>query len=693
MANYIISFDPGPMKVIQKRMASLEDAIWVKDKKDLSEIKSLHGDEAIFFVYLDHNREEIDEFVLIIRDLMPGAKVLYIVAEGKLQNQKTHQMTPVGGDAYFSAEIDEKFLKQVLDGFQSPVLRNQANKLEGSAQGTVLIKSLKTLEVFKQHPANREIDLIFSQVFGNEKKKVNWQSTGSLASEVTNEELQLGDDMSDKDQELSLDDLGELEIGASGEEENPPELDSGLEMEIEAVGELDLAAPDDLPEDNLQADEGMDLDLDDSFSLDGETEEGADLLADDADGSDSDLSLDDSSEEIGLDDSLSDMNLGSDEDVSLDFTDDPLPDTDLGLGDEELDLASPDLLDLGEEDNLSLGAASDVDLSDDAMEKLKEIDAIMDLDASQVDIHLSHAIEENNELDELSLSDESEDISLGNEDSDLDTPLVSDDLDLGSLNFNAEEEQPQAKEEKVKKKTKEPKENKEVLEAKESKEARPQYDGDLGRDLKEISNAYSGEMERMQATLSNLRTDREELLTKIQKHEEDKLMQSRQSLSLRAELDEKKIELSIIRKKLNDEITDLKDRMKLHDEKRLILEEKNKLLAIELDKSAQRNKIDVKKIQMRERELEQKLELLKADSETQIRHRDLKILELKRKLDSMEFDMESISVQEKRSVESRFELEDKLDKAIKTLRNAISVLEDESEKSNALEALKKNIDM
>lgn len=59
----------------------------------------------------------------------------------------------------------------------------------------------------------------------------------------------------------------------------------------------------------------------------------------------------------------------------------------------------------------------------------------------------------------------------------------------------------------------------------------------------------------------------------------------------------------------------------------------------------------------------------------------------------MEFDMESISVQEKRSVESRFELEDKLDKAIKTLRNAISVLEDESEKNNALEALKKNIDM
>ena len=137
----------------------------------------------------------------------------------------------------------------------------------------------------------------------------------------------------------------------------------------------------------------------------------------------------------------------------------------------------------------------------------------------------------------------------------------------------------------------------------------------------------------------------------------------------------------------------MKDRLKLFDEKRLILEEKNRILTTELDKAAQKNKIDVKKVQMRERELEQKLELLKSDAETQIRNRDLKILELKRKIDAMEFDMESISQQEKKSVESRFELEDKLDKAIKTLRNAITVLEDENERTNALSALKKNIDM
>jgi chromosome segregation ATPase len=175
--------------------------------------------------------------------------------------------------------------------------------------------------------------------------------------------------------------------------------------------------------------------------------------------------------------------------------------------------------------------------------------------------------------------------------------------------------------------------------------------------------------------------------------EEEKLLQSRQSLSMRAELDEKKIELTIIRKKLNEEINELKDRIRLYDEKRLILEEKNRILLQELDKATQKNKINIKKVQMREKELEQKLELLKSDAESQIRNRDLKILELKRKIDSMEFDMESISQQEKKSVESRFELEDKLDKAIKTLRTAITVLEDESDRSNALSALKKSIDM
>lgn len=213
------------------------------------------------------------------------------------------------------------------------------------------------------------------------------------------------------------------------------------------------------------------------------------------------------------------------------------------------------------------------------------------------------------------------------------------------------------------------------------------------QDIKQIVGSYSGEMERLAATLSNLRSDREDLLAKIQKLEEEKIMQQRQNLSLRAELDEKKIELTIIKKKLNEENNELKDKLKIQEEMKLIWEERNRLLQGEVEKISQKTRFDVKKVQGRERELEQKLELLKADAETQIRHRDQKILELKRRIDGMEFDMESMGHQEKKSLEGKVELEQKLDKAIRTLRGAVTILENDSEAAQVLEKLKKNIEV
>ena len=586
--------------------------------------------------------------------------------------------------------------------------------MEKVKNGSIQIVAQKKLQDFFKNPINKEIDEIFNGVFGIEKSKAAWQNASTLAKTSSGNHDDSGDHMSDKDQELSLDDLGELEIDPSGGQDSSQPEDEGLELSLDADAGLDLASPDDLPPDHGELDEGLDLNLDDSFDV-GEATAPAIKKSPEPE------------EEI--------------------------PPLDFGVS-------------IGEGDELSLGAdEANLDMSSDAMEKLKEIDAIMDLDASQSSINIGQVSDDldlgGDDLslggDELSLGGDElslggDDLSLGGDDlslggdelslggddfglddlgtqenaeeslsfeadlgseddlglktdqesdlgSDLDKPLVSDDLDLDSLNFGHEE--PEVKEEKTKKKSKE-KEVKEPASATSDQgsksstqvnEVRTAYQGDVGKDLNDIKVAYSAEMERMQATLSNLRTDREELLHKIDKLEEDKLSQNRNVLTLRAELDEKKIELSIIRKKLNDEINELKDRLKVYDEKKLIIEEKNKILMVEMDKVAQKNKIDLKRVQMRERELEQKLELLKADSETQIRHRDLKILELKRKIDAMEFDMESISVQEKRSVESRFELEDKLDKAIKTLRSAISVLEDESDKSNVLDALKKNIDM
>lgn len=410
---------------------------------------------------------------------------------------------------------------------------------------------------------------------------------------------------------------------------------------------------------------------DDSSPVDSPSEDGFELSLNNVELEDSEEELsssdteEDQLDELSLDEMDSEnFSLGDEEELSLSENSDELGLDSLGdeedlfatnLNEEEADTDKNDPNDLSLEEDMFLSDNS-ADFSDDAKKKLEEIDAIMDHDATQASI--------------IKNQDQHESI-------------VPDDLNLESINFSQEIEEDIPSP---------PTESKKNIKSETEKN---KDDGTLNlrKDLKEISGAFSGEIERLQATISNLRTDREELLTKIQKLEEEKLFSSRNHLSLRAELDEKKIELLIMRKKLNEEISELKDRQKLHDEKRLILEEKNKLLSQEVDKATQKNKIDVKKVLLRERELEQKLELLKSDAETQIRHRDLKILELKRKIDAMEFDMESLNLQEKKSVESRYELEEKLEKAIKTLKTAVTVLEDEQNHTEVLKALKKNIDM
>ncbi len=529
------------------------------------------------------------------------------------------------------------------------------------------LSDISKIEVIKDHPVSSQIDEVFRAVIKEKKPMVKKESNPSvpsdlpslpsgvalsdgefaldfsndLSNDLSNDNQETKDPSSAVDDfELSLDNEAEIRLGEEERDEN--------ELSVSGYNEISLEDSDEGPE---TSDE-LSTDVDSS----GEVIENLGELSFDDDAGDINLSDIDDSEtqgpvldelDLGQDEKISNLeeqNLSEVQSVSIDFAQESLGQIESDQNESELDLAAFS--------NSSVG-----ELSDDAKKKLIEIDKILVLDASRININQSV-------VDEKS----------------LDEPLVSEDLDLGSLNFSGEEPVvAPLKEEKIRKKKREP-------DAKENER-------EVGEELREISGAYAVEMERLQATLSNLRVDRQELLSKIQKFEEDKMLHSRQMLSLQAELDEKRIEMTIIRKKLNEEIVELRDRMRVQDERRLILDEKNRFLSQELEKSSQKSKIDVKKVQLRERELEQKLELLKADAETQIRYRDQKILELKRKIDAMEFDMESISQQEKKSVESRFELEDKLEKAIKTLRSAINVLENEPDRVDALKALKKNIDM
>ncbi len=488
---------------------------------------------------------------------------------------------------------------------------------------------ISKLDEMNSNPVTDQIDETFKKVI-KEKTKV-----------ISKEEL-----INFKDsEEPSLNSDGEIELGI-GEDTSSMSLESNKDV---------------TPSSNT-FDEGFELDLSETTGVDLNQEvsvkdiqltNGEELFGDlpvTIDSSEESLSLTEAPMDAVTDQEtdLSDLDFGSIPEVGEDETKDHgdiLTLNDLGV--------DPDIPDLGESDAASehegalldsqefsvhMSSVADEEMSDDARRKLEEIDEIL--------------VEEATRVKQQSFNKEKS--------------LIQDVFSLQEIENHHEQNAPMVNS--------------------------GTGNSDL-KDFKDISNAYSGEMERIQATISNLRTDREELLLKIQQLEEDKVLQSRQILSQRAEIDERKIELTIIRKKLHEEINNLKDSLIVHEERRLILEEKNRVLNLELDKSRQKNKIDIKHIQMREKELEQKLELLKSDAETQIRNRDLKILELKRKIDAMEFDMESISSQEKKSVESRFELENKLDKAIKTLRNAISALEEEGNRSDAMKILKKNIDI
>jgi hypothetical protein len=197
------------------------------------------------------------------------------------------------------------------------------------------------------------------------------------------------------------------------------------------------------------------------------------------------------------------------------------------------------------------------------------------------------------------------------------------------------------------------------------------------------------ELLRMNTTLKHLREDRERLLNRIDEFEKERIVFKEDNLSLRAEIDDLKIELSLLRKRYNDEMEGVNYNLKLAEDKKLMYEEKSKQFQKEFDKLNQQVRYDFTKIQQRERELESQLELLKADSESQISTRDNKILELKRKIDALEFNMENLTILEQKSKEDKFQLEDKMDKAMRTLRQTIGLLEDEELSKEPSEIIKK----
>jgi chromosome segregation ATPase len=216
---------------------------------------------------------------------------------------------------------------------------------------------------------------------------------------------------------------------------------------------------------------------------------------------------------------------------------------------------------------------------------------------------------------------------------------------------------------------------------------------DVLRDHEMIKGHHSDELMRLGETIKNLQDDREQLLSRVKDLEELQGTKERNSISVKAELDEKKIEISILRKRYVQQIEDMKVQLEISNEKKEILSEKNKQFESEYENLRRKIRVDLNKVKSRENELEGKLEMLRSDADIQIRNRDQKILELKRKIDTLEFDNESIQTKGQKIVNNKYELEGKMEKVIQTLRSAIGELEDDTALARTIKDVKKNLDV
>ncbi|MEA9356337.1 hypothetical protein SHI21_08995 [Bacteriovorax sp. PP10] len=182
---------------------------------------------------------------------------------------------------------------------------------------------------------------------------------------------------------------------------------------------------------------------------------------------------------------------------------------------------------------------------------------------------------------------------------------------------------------------------------------------------------------RFQATIRALREEREEMLLQIKNLKSDSKELEQDNLTLKANLDEAKIEITILRKRQMVELEDLKYRLALSEEKKAMSVELAKQADMRREKLEQKVRIDFNQVKQREKELESKLELLSMDVDSQVQSRDQKILELRRKIDALEFNMENASIKEQKSLDDKRKLEDRLNKIMKTLRHSIKNLEDD----------------
>ncbi len=517
--------------------------------------------------------------------------------------------------------------------------------------------------------SSRSIQLKFNQVFG-EEINIAEIAMSDETKDLEGEEILIAEGQEDADDEdaatlvINLDDLKqELGEAGDGQEIEAVDLDFGgadndssdLVEEIvvaEEIGEDDAhdmaleqaIADDEAPKEFIagsssdMTESDFDLQIDESSSL----EEAADLGDSDGGLGEIDLSLDDNAVEGTLELSGTSEDMSEVEEVISD---------DGGLGEIGLSLDDSSEEIVEKIDGGVLGGDLDfAALGEDESEGVVVEEASDDLQLA--DVEMSEGLEISEDLEAAVISsdllDDDEEVALEPSAEDLEYPDMnaSEDMTTGGTEIPGVIE--------------------EAVPDKASIDDHNQY-----------VKHHDEELLKLQATIKNVRDDRETLMAQIAQLEEEKMQLKQEKISFSADLDETKIELSLLKKRHSDLSERSKYEVALYKDKNEVATERVKKYKQEFERLNQKVRLDFNKIQAREKELENQLELLRSDTDVQLQNRDDKILQLKRKIDTLEFDIENIGIQESRNIESNFLLEDKIEKAMTTLRLAIEVLEDE----------------
>ena len=196
--------------------------------------------------------------------------------------------------------------------------------------------------------------------------------------------------------------------------------------------------------------------------------------------------------------------------------------------------------------------------------------------------------------------------------------------------------------------------------------------------ISEESSSYDEtKMLKHQTTIRILREDRQGLLDEIEDLKTKNQRIQKENIGLKAELDELQIELSIIKKRHEDDIRELKYNLNYSEDRKKVMEEKLKKNQEELGLVGERVRLDLEKLRRKEKELENQLELVQMDTANQVQNRENKILDLKRKIDALEFNMENTILKEQKTREDKKKLEERLRSIMKTLRGSIRLLEED----------------